>query len=302
MKRKTFLFTITLATFLLASSICSAQASRTEGTCEGPVYRRKEVTTPAKITRPADLHQLFEVFGPGIQLGIALEAVLCRSGRVVDIKVIESSDHKMDQFVVAALSEMIFTPAEMNLHSVSQRQRFEFSINYRDPGISSTIAENRLIEDVDIMGNRRLSKDDILPLIKTRPGEVFSSEKIKNDIDAVLASGYFDKLGTRLFIEDGVRGGVRIVFEVQELPLITEIKFEGVKESEQAEIRDELLRQKTNVKPGAPLDLVGLKQATRVIEQWFAHWLKVKAEAFIENTSATEVTVIFKISGYNFRS
>jgi hypothetical protein len=65
-----------------------------------------------------------------------------------------------------------------------------------------------------------LTANEILSWIKTRPGSSYSEEKLKRDFDAILATGQFDKTQTRVMIEDGVRGGVRVIFEVVELTFV----------------------------------------------------------------------------------
>src|SRR5213080_3802127 len=76
--------------------------------------------------------------------------------------------------------------------------------------------QQRLVEEVDIIGNRRLRKEDILYYIQTRQGDPFSPDQVARDLQTILSLGFFDKVGTRVTTEDGPRGGVRIIFEVKE--------------------------------------------------------------------------------------
>ncbi|SRR5260370_23607314 len=57
----------------------------------------------------------------------------------------------------------------------------------------------RLVEEVAVIGNRRLSKEDILRHVKTKPGEVYSWNQVQRDLQSVLALGVFDKRETRYF-------------------------------------------------------------------------------------------------------
>ena len=61
----------------------------------------------------------------------------------------------------------------------------------------------RLVEAVEVVGNRRLSAKDILSHIKTRPGEPFSAKQSKLDLQELLALGVFDKMQTRVTMESG---------------------------------------------------------------------------------------------------
>src|SRR5437868_5981218 len=87
----------------------------------------------------------------------------------------------------------------------------------------------QLVEAVEIWGNRRISDKNILKRIKTRPGESFNQSQIQLDLQAILAMGFFDKIQTRVSVEEGARGGVVVIFEVAELPLIQGVSFEGLK-------------------------------------------------------------------------
>src|SRR5215471_1573900 len=75
--------------------------------------------------------------------------------------------------------------------------------------------QQRLVEDVDITGNRRLRKEDILYYIQTRPGDPYSPDQVARDLQTILSLGFFDKVGTRVTTEDAPRGGIKVLFEVK---------------------------------------------------------------------------------------
>jgi len=141
-----------------------------------------------------------------------------------------------------------------------------------------------------------------MPWIKSRPGEVFDNDQIQKDLRAILATGNFDAQGTRVLLDDAPRGGVRLMFEVQELPLITEVRFEGLKESDREAVTEELQKQNVGVQKGAPLDPAKVKKAQRVIQQFFEArgWREVATQALFEETSRTETIIIFRINAYRF--
>jgi hypothetical protein len=291
-----------LVSMIVLISSVSAFA-QTDVKCRGPIYSGNEVSKRAKITEPAHLENVYTFFGKDVQGHAVVDAVLCRSGRVTDIQAVDVSPPKVTQFVIDAISVIEFKPAERNWHTVSQKIRFEFRMNENQPSpIDVNKAAGRLIEVLDFMGNRRLTKEQIMSWIKSRPGDVYDNEQVQKDFRAILATGNFYAESTRVVTEDAPRGGVRLMFEVHELPLITDVRFEGLKESDQSELVEELRKQNVGVQKGTPLDLVNVKKAKRVIQQFFEAkgWRDVAAEAFIENKSATEVTIIFRINAYRF--
>jgi outer membrane protein assembly factor BamA len=98
------------------------------------------------------------------------------------------------------------------------------------------------------VGNRRFSAEEILHWVKTRPGEFLSVQRVSRDLETILATGYFNKASTRVITEEGARGGVVIIFETFELPLISEVKFEGLKFLAEAAILDALLKENIDVR------------------------------------------------------
>src|SRR5690349_3991724 len=85
----------------------------------------------------------------------------------------------------------------------------------------------RVVENVDIIGNRRLRKDDILYYIQTRPGDPYNVDQVQRDYETLLPLTFFDKTATRVLTEDDPRGGVNITFEVKELTINRDRTFEG---------------------------------------------------------------------------
>src|SRR5215211_1256289 len=104
------------------------------------------------------------------------------------------------------------------------------------PGYAQQTQPQRLVESVDIIGNRRLRKDDILYYIQTRPGDPYNVDQVQRDYQTLLSLTFFDKTATRVFTEDGARGGVNVIFEVKELPIIRDLTFDGLKSVQESDV------------------------------------------------------------------
>ena len=133
-----------------------------------------------------------------------------------------------------------------------------------------TPPQQRLVESVDITGNRRLRKDDILYYIQTRPGDPYNPEKANADLQTILSLNFFDKVGTRVTAEDAPRGGVRIIFEVKELPIIRDIQFEGLKSVTESDVLKTFRERRVGVSKETILDPVKVKNAERVLKELLA--------------------------------
>ena len=128
MFRKLVVAAFTLTLVSLSSGAAFAQSTfRDNKKCSQPVYARSDVTRPAKIVEPPDFSGVKEAFSK-FHGRVRLDAVLCRSGQVTDIRITEGSSPTVNEFVTAAVSQVRFVPAELNLHSVSQKIQFEFEI------------------------------------------------------------------------------------------------------------------------------------------------------------------------------
>jgi outer membrane protein insertion porin family len=128
----------------------------------------------------------------------------------------------------------------------------------------------RLVESVDITGNRRLRKDDILYYVQTRPGDPFNEQQVQRDLQAILALGFFDKTATRVFTEEGARGGVNVVFEVKELPIIRDLQFEGLKSVPESDVLKAFRERRVGISKESIYDPVKARNAVRVLKELLA--------------------------------
>ena len=245
-------------------AIVPAQSKTANPQCPGKIYAGSEVSRRAKITQKPDLGILKKVTR-GVHGRIVVDSVLCRNGRLTDVHVVQGLNPTVDDFFSQALGLVGFIPAEMNFHSVSQRFRFEFDV---DDGVVKEIIPpppaGRLVERIEVMGFRRFTSKQILSWIQTRAGDPFNEAQVKHDFEEVLATRYFDKLSSRVFTEDGVRGGVNVYFELVELPVVGDIKFEGLRIDRTAVMQ---ALKRIDLQTGEPYTADAGKAAIRLIRQ-----------------------------------
>lgn len=154
-----------------------------------------------------------------------------------------------------------------------------------------------LVEAVEVVGNRRLAKEDILKHVKTRAGEPYSEELIRRDLKAVLKLGWFDATRSRVTQEDGRRGGVILVFEVVELPLILDVTFEGLGEVKESELIDAFRQQNIKVAKDCVYEPVEIRKAIRRIKEIFASrgWPDYAVTIRQEHPSASYTSITFVV-------
>ena len=282
----------------------SLEPSSYGDSCGGPVFSSRKVAKRAEITYRKIPEMTAEALAHGVRGRVKLEAVLCRNGQVTDVRVIEGLPYGMTAKAVESVLTMRFKPAEKNWHTVSEKMAFEFDfkgIGDRSAEIAIERVEGRRIEAIEIVGYRRFGSEQILRWISTRTGDVCNSVQLQRDLEALLKTGFFNKQSTRVFAEEGAQGGVGIVFVTFELPLIAEVKFEGLKQFSEKVILDALLKGGIDLSKGAVDDPEKIVNAQRLIGE--ALRLNGRREATVEvrrdNITAFTVALTFVISGIN---
>ena len=107
----------------------SVSTSQEEETCSEPVYSPKEVSRKAKlIDIPAPAYTE-EARAKGVRGTVILSAVLCKTGKVTDIKVIQSLPYGLTESAVESTRKIKFDPAEKDGQKVSQSLRRECNFN-----------------------------------------------------------------------------------------------------------------------------------------------------------------------------
>lgn len=155
----------------------------------------------------------------------------------------------------------------------------------------------QLVESVDIQGNRRLKDEDLLYYIKTRTGDTFDPKQLERDLKELLSLNFFDKTATRVLTEEGLRGGVNVIFEVRELPIIRDLQFEGTKALQESDILKAFRENRVGISKEAIYDPVKVKNATRILREMLASkgYPNAKVTVKDEEVSATSVALTFEI-------
>ncbi len=213
----TLLLTLAVAAPTLGQSPGGAAADEK---CDGRIYEPREVSRRPKINSKPSPDFTAEARANDVRGRVVLSAVLCRTGKVTDIQVINGLPFGMTEKAIEAARHIEFQPAEKNGQRVSEIIKLEYDFSYvgdRRPPAQEPIA-GRNIERVEITGLCSRPSEEIMSHLKTRPGESYSQEQITADLQSLLALGFFDRKETRVRVEEGSRGGVNVIFELVELP------------------------------------------------------------------------------------
>ena len=163
--------------------------------------------------------------------------------------------------------------------------------------VTAQTQSQRTVENVDVIGNRRLRKDDILYYVQTRPGDPYNEDQIQRDYQTLLSLTFFDKTATRVFTETGPRGGVNVIFEVRELPIIRDLTFSGLSSVQESDVLKAFRERRVGVSKESIYDPVKILAARRTIRELLAEAGHPNAtvEERTEEVSATSLAIEFVV-------
>ncbi|MBC7796372.1 MAG: outer membrane protein assembly factor BamA, partial [Pyrinomonadaceae bacterium] len=166
-----------------------------------------------------------------------------------------------------------------------------------DKSKKSVKKPQQLVESIDFQGNRRLRDEDLLYYVQTRAGDTFSQQQIERDLQSLLALNFFDKTETRILTEDGDRGGLKVIFNVKELPIIRDLQFKGLKAVQESDVLKEFREKRIGISKEAVFDPVKIRNASRLIRELLSAkgYPNATVEFEAEEVSATSTAITFTI-------
>lgn len=164
-------------------------------------------------------------------------------------------------------------------------------------GEKAASSSQQVVEMVDIQGNRRLRDEDLLYYIKTRAGDTFDPAALERDLKELLSLNFFDKTATRVLTEPGPRGGVNVIFEVRELPIIRDLQFKGAGALTESDILKAFRERRVGISKEVVYDPVKSRAAIRTLRELLAAKGYPNATITVEEdqVSATSIALTFDI-------
>src|SRR3990170_1250799 len=156
--------------------------------------------------------------------------------------------------------------------------------------LSGTVfAEEIKIKYIEVRGNKRVNTSTIRSKIKIKEGDIFSPEKLREDIKSIFQMGFFDDVKVET---EGFEGGLKIIFIVVEKQYIESIVFEGNKE-----LTTEKIKEKISIKPNSIVDQQIIKDNVEKIKRYYEDegYYYANVIPVIKTTVKERVSVIFYI-------
>jgi len=151
----------------------------------------------------------------------------------------------------------------------------------------------KTVSSVEVRGQKRLEKEAVLNKLGTRVGSSLSREALRSDVQALYGMGYFDDISVQA--EAGPEG-VRLVFVVQERPVVATVTFEGNRQLGTSD-----LKEVVKVKEWSILDVNKVRQDVGLLQKHYEDkgFFLAKVSYEIRPTKDEQVEVVYKVSDFD---
>ena len=119
-------------------------------------------------------------------------------------------------------------------------------------------AQNDVISEISVTGNRRIPADTIRARIFTKAGDIYDAAALERDFNSLWNTGYFEDIK---FLREQTPKGWRIIVQVKEKPTIREILYTGLSSVSQSDVLDRFKQDKVGLVVESQYDPTRIKKA-----------------------------------------
>lgn len=154
---------------------------------------------------------------------------------------------------------------------------------------------SQVIDQIRVIGNRRIPKETILARLFTHVGDVYDQQSIERDFNSLWNTGYFDDL--RIERENTEKGIILDIF-VREKPNIREINYKGLNSITVSDVLDRFKKEKVGLSVDSQYDPTRIKHAETVLKEMLAEhghqFATIKTEVKTIPPASVQVNFIVK--------
>jgi len=163
----------------------------------------------------------------------------------------------------------------------------------RIPQTEAEKSEGSPIARIDVSGNRRVTREDVMTYLREKPGQLFKIENLTNDVRALWDSGFFDDVEVDLVRGDA---GVTLRFLVRERPNIRAIEYTG-----NEEIEADKLTEAIEVKANTILSVPAVRRSVQKIKDAYSEkgYFLADVDFALETHRDNEVSIKFTITEHS---
>lgn len=133
--------------------------------------------------------------------------------------------------------------------------------NLSEQGLTKVAAftsRETIIASITPEGNNKIDAGAILQNIRTQPGDLYDPAKLRQDLRAIYAMGYFDDIQIEVR-ED--KEGKTVIFRVDEKPVIKSLVFTGMDE-----LKEETVKEVVTIKEQSILNPTRIKKDREAVQ------------------------------------
>jgi len=119
-------------------------------------------------------------------------------------------------------------------------------------------AQNDIVSEINVIGNRRIPAETIRARIFTKPGDIYDPAALERDFNSLWNTGYFEDIK---FTREQTPKGWRINVQVKEKPTIREITYLGHPSVSDSDILDRFKQDKVGLVVESQYDPTRIKRA-----------------------------------------
>jgi len=160
----------------------------------------------------------------------------------------------------------------------------------RIPQTEGEKAEGYAVVAIEVSGNRKTTKDEVLSYLKEKIGQPFKMDILTGDVRALWDAGFFDDVEVDLTRGDR---GVTLRFLVRERPNVKAVEFVG-----NDELESDKLSEAIEVKANTILSIPAVRRSVQKIKDQYQEkgYFLADVDFTIDSQRDNEVIVKFKIT------
>ena len=129
---------------------------------------------------------------------------------------------------------------------------------------SLAFAQNDVISEINVTGNRRIPAETVRARIFSKPGDIYDAAALERDFNSLWNTGYFEDIK---FLREQTPKGWRIIVQVKEKPTIREINYVGLSSVSNSDVLDRFKQEKVGLTVESQYDPTRIKKAENSIKQ-----------------------------------
>jgi outer membrane protein insertion porin family len=119
-------------------------------------------------------------------------------------------------------------------------------------------AQNDVISEINVAGNRRIPAATIRARIFTKEGDIYDASALERDFNSLWNTGYFEDIKV---LREQTPKGWRLIFQVKEKPTIREINYTGLSSVSTSDVLDRFKQEKVGLVVESQYDPTRIKKA-----------------------------------------